>query len=90
MLGRNSSQRQAGSDRPDNGSPGVSTTLLTIVGDQAKLEGKFDITGSIQIEWEISGQLKVSGKLVIGERGIVHADVETVDAIIQGQYEGNM
>ncbi|MFQ5521683.1 MAG: polymer-forming cytoskeletal protein [Candidatus Methylomirabilia bacterium] len=86
MLGRSSSQRQT----LDGADPGGSTTLLTVVGDHAKLEGKFDIADSAQIECEIGGQLRVGGKLVIGERGVVHADVETVDAIIQGQYEGNM
>ncbi len=64
--------------------------LLTVMGNSAKLEGKFDITDSIQIECEIGGELKVGGKLVIGHRGAVHADVQTVDAIIQGEYEGNM
>ncbi len=64
--------------------------LLTVMGNSAKLEGKFDITDSIQIECEIGGELKVGGKLVIGHRGAVHADVQTVDAIIHGEYEGNM
>lgn len=65
-------------------------TLLTVVGDTAKMEGKFHIADSIQIECEVGGELRVGGKLVIGERGVVHADVETVDAIILGHYDGNM
>ena len=68
----------------------VSMTLLTVVGEQAKFEGKFDITDSIQIECEVGGELNVGGKLVIGEKGVVSANVQTVDAIIMGQYEGNM
>ena len=65
-------------------------TLLTVVGDTAKMEGKFQIADSIQIECEVGGELRVGGKLVIGEKGIVNADVETVDAIILGRYDGNM
>jgi len=64
--------------------------LLIVVGDTAKLEGKFEIADSIQIECEIVGELKVGGRLVIGVEGSVRADVETVDAIIYGEYEGNM
>jgi cytoskeletal protein CcmA (bactofilin family) len=64
--------------------------LLTVFGDTAKMEGKFQIADSIQIECEVGGELRVGGKLVIGERGIVNANVETVDAIILGQYDGNM
>jgi cytoskeletal protein CcmA (bactofilin family) len=65
-------------------------SLLTIVGDTARMEGKFDIADSIQIECEVGGELKVGGKLVIGEKGVVNANVETVDAFIMGHYDGNM
>ena len=75
--------------RTEPGRP-ASMTLLTVVGEHAKFEGKFDITDSIQIECEVGGELNVGGKLVIGDKGIVHATVQTVDAIIMGQYEGNM
>ena len=64
--------------------------LLTITGQTAKLEGKFDIADSLQIECEVGGEVIVGGELVIGERGVVNADVQTVDAVIQGSYEGNM
>ena len=64
--------------------------LLTIVGDNARMEGKFDITDSIQIECDVGGEVNVGGKLVIGEKGVVHANVQTADAVIMGQYEGNM
>ncbi len=90
MLGRSKPQKQASPQSPDNGNQPVPPTLLTIVGDHAKIEGKFDIADSIQIECEIGGELKVGGKLVIGEKGVVRANVQTVDAIIHGQYEGNM
>jgi len=75
-----------------NSEPGkpVSITLLTVVGEHARMEGKFDITDSIQIECEVGGELNVGGKLVIGEKGVVSANVQTVDAIIMGHYEGNM
>jgi cytoskeletal protein CcmA (bactofilin family) len=36
------------------------------------------------------GELSVGGKLVIGEKGVVNANVQTVDAIVMGVYEGNM
>ncbi|HEY6218604.1 MAG TPA: polymer-forming cytoskeletal protein [Gemmatimonadaceae bacterium] len=74
---------------PEPGRPSA-ITLLTVVGEHARMEGKFDITDSIQIECEVGGEINVGGKLVIGEKGIVSANVQTVDAIIMGQYEGNM
>jgi len=64
--------------------------LLTVVGDRARMEGKFDIADSIQVECEIGGEMTVGGKLVIGEKGSVSANVQTVDAIVMGSYSGNM
>lgn len=76
--------------RPMDSPKTTSITLLTVVGEHARIEGKFDITDSIQIECEVGGELNVGGKLVIGEKGVVSANVQTVDAIIMGHYEGNM
>ena len=90
MFGRSNAQRPGSQQKADNGQPSSPTTLLTIVGDHARMEGKFDIADSIQIECQIGGELNVGGKLVIGQKGVVTADVRTVDAIIMGQYEGNM
>ena len=64
--------------------------LLTVLGSNARLEGKFNITDSIQIECEVAGEINIDGKLVIGDRGVVKADVHTTEAIIMGHYEGNM
>ena len=90
MLGRKVPQANGQvQDTTGNGN-GHSITLLTIVGETAKMEGKFDIADSIQIECEVGGELNVGGKLVIGEKGVVNADVQTVDAVILGVYEGNM
>jgi cytoskeletal protein CcmA (bactofilin family) len=71
-------------------SPGREGPLLTVMGETARLEGKFTIADSIQIECEVAGEINVEGKLVIGEKGVVRADVHTADALIMGRYEGNM
>ncbi|MCE5329064.1 polymer-forming cytoskeletal protein [bacterium] len=65
-------------------------TLLTIKGDSAKIEGKLIISKSIEIDCEIHGELVVDGQLVIQQSGYVNADVKTIDATINGVYEGNM
>ena len=67
-----------------------SRTLLTITGDKAKIDGKFKISKSIEIDCEIKGQLQVAGQLIIQKNGFVSADVKVVDAEIIGKYEGNM
>ena len=90
MLGRKEAPKPAGPQSQTNGHGATPITLLTVVGEHAKMEGKFEITDSIQIECEVGGELQVGGKLVIGEKGVVNANVQTVDAIVMGHYDGNM
>src|SRR5205814_6113395 len=90
MLGRKDPQKAVAPQMQSNGHSATPITLLTVVGETAKFEGKFEVADSIQIECEIGGELRVGGKLVIGEKGVVNANVETVDAIIMGHYDGNM
>jgi cytoskeletal protein CcmA (bactofilin family) len=89
MLGRKDAPKADGPSSV-NGNGSNSVTLLTVVGETARMEGKFEIADSIQIECEVGGELVVGGKLVIGEKGVVNANVKTVDAIIMGHYDGNM
>ena len=75
-------------DNKQNGAP--EGPLLAVFGSSARLEGKFMIADSIEIECEVAGEINVEGKLIVGENGIVRANVNTVDALIQGLYEGDM
>ena len=43
-----------------NGKP-APLPLLTVVGDRARMEGKFDIADSIQVECKVGGELNVGG-----------------------------
>jgi cytoskeletal protein CcmA (bactofilin family) len=88
--GKKGSQKPAAPQAPEDGKPAAPISLLIVVGDHARMEGKFEIADSIQIECELGGELNVGSKLVIGEKGVVNANVRTVDAIIMGRYEGNM
>jgi cytoskeletal protein CcmA (bactofilin family) len=74
----------------ENNNSGTAPALLTIIGRTAKMEGKFDILESIRIECEVGGELTVGKQLVVGEKGVVTADVQTVDAVIHGTYSGTM
>jgi cytoskeletal protein CcmA (bactofilin family) len=65
-------------------------TLLTIVGNKAKVEGKLDISQSIEIACDVVGELNVDGQMVIQKEGSVSADVTTIDAKIIGNFEGNL
>src|SRR5438132_1137944 len=90
MFGDKKAPQKAAPQAPDGGKPATPVPLLTVVGDHARMEGKFEIADSIQIECEVGGELNVGVKLVIGGKGAVNANVKTVDAIIMGRYGGNI
>jgi cytoskeletal protein CcmA (bactofilin family) len=64
--------------------------LFKVLGGDAKLDGRFEVAESIDIECELSGELIVGGRLLIGTNGVVNATAHTVDAVIEGSYEGSM
>ena len=77
-------------EREISGKEEESRTLLTIVGNKARIEGKLDVSQSIEIGCEIVGEVIVDGQMVIQKEGVVSADVTTIDARIIGKFEGNM
>jgi len=61
----------------------------TVVDAQAQLEGK--LSGKdVAVHGRVRGEIAISGRLLIGEEGRVHASV-TADAVeIAGQLEGDV
>src|SRR3989454_1212695 len=90
MFGDKKAPQKAAPQAPDGGKPATPVPLLTVVGDHARMEGKFEIADSIQIECEVGGELNVGVKLVIGGEGAVNAEVKTGGAGIIGRHEGDM
>jgi cytoskeletal protein CcmA (bactofilin family) len=82
----------SGKDLEDRGISGKEEprTLLTIIGNKARVEGKLDVSQSIEIGCEVVGELIVDGQMVIQKEGVVSADVTTIDAKIIGKFEGNL
>lgn len=77
-------------EREISGKEEESRTLLTIVGNKARIEGKLDVSQSIEIGCEVVGEVIVDGQMIIQKEGVVSADVTTIDAKIIGKFEGNM
>lgn len=69
---------------------GKGRTLLTILGESAKIDGKFIVSKSIEIDCEIKGKLDVEGQIIIQKNGFVNADVKTNDAEVIGRFDGTM
>lgn len=68
----------------------ASATINTIIGENSKVVGDFDIVGSVKVEGYLKGRLTTSERLVIGLGGVVLADANVRDAIIGGSFTGTL
>lgn len=65
-------------------------SMNTIIGERSRLEGEFEIAGSVKVEGTLKGRLRATERLVIGEGGAVLADIVVRDAIIGGEFTGTI
>ena len=65
-------------------------------GSTSLLSKKFNIVGEIEgnedlhVEGRFKGSIKISGNILVGPTGVVDAEVEAENIIIQGKINGNV
>lgn len=74
-------QREGGSDIKD---------VETIIGSTVHVEGNFVGSGDVVVEGRVSGTLKTSKNLRVGEQAIIKADVEAANIVIAGEIRGHV
>ena len=62
----------------------------TIIGPSVKVEGNFVSDGDIIVEGKVSGTIKTSRNLRVGEQAKVKADVEAANVYNSGEIRGNV
>ena len=62
----------------------------TVIADGVKIEGKFYSPGATRIEGIVTGDIESAGILTIGRDGRVESNIKTKDAIIAGDFKGEM
>jgi cytoskeletal protein CcmA (bactofilin family) len=66
-----------------SGSTSLLSKKVSIVGD---IQGNEDL----HVEGRFKGSIKISGNIFVGQTGVVEADVEADNIIIQGKINGNV
>ncbi|KKT69942.1 MAG: hypothetical protein UX09_C0031G0010 [Candidatus Uhrbacteria bacterium GW2011_GWE2_45_35] len=62
----------------------------TIIAQGVKVEGDFVSDGNVVIEGEVSGSVKTSGFLEVGEAAKIKASVSAGEALVAGEVLGNL
>ncbi|MHB8870870.1 MAG: bactofilin family protein [Candidatus Doudnabacteria bacterium] len=62
----------------------------SIVGPSVKIDGDLKSQGNLRIDGTVTGKVKTSQNLFVGESAKISADVEAENAIISGVVQGNV
>ena len=70
-----------------NGEPGALTAFI----DQgSSFEGKLSFKDTVRIDGHFSGQITSENTLVVGESGVIEADIRSQVVIVSGSIHGNV
>ncbi len=63
--------------------------VSTFLGKGTEFEGKVTFPGAIRIDGHFRGEISADGILIVGEGGIIEANIHVYDIIISGEIHGN-
>lgn len=62
----------------------------TVVGPSVKIQGDLNSEGNIRIEGAVSGKVKTSQSVFVGQGAQITADVLAGNAVVGGEIQGNL
>lgn len=69
---------------------GFSENVATVIGRETEFKGTITARGSIRIEGQMEGELVSSSQVMIGETGVVKANIQAQAALFAGMVTGNI
>jgi cytoskeletal protein CcmA (bactofilin family) len=69
---------------------GDSKDLETVIGASVKVDGNFVGAGDVIVDGQVSGTLKTSKNLRVGETAKIKADVEAANILVAGEIRGHV
>ncbi|ULC59773.1 polymer-forming cytoskeletal protein [Flaviramulus sp. BrNp1-15] len=67
-----------------------STSSQNIIAQDTKLVGDFNSKGDFRIDGTIEGNIKTSGKVVVGKAGLIKGTLQGTDAYFEGKFSGKL
>jgi len=74
-----------------SGSPSeTAATPNTVIGVGSSFRGTLMVSGTLHIDGEVDGDILNCERLEVGEHGIMRADIEVKEAVVEGRVYGNI
>ena len=65
--------------------------ISTFIGADASIDGSIEFTGTIRVDGSVNGNITSSGgTVVIGEKGVVNAEISVNVAVVMGEVNGTI
>ena len=64
--------------------------IYNLINQGEKFEGKLNLSSSIRIDGEVTGEISCEGLVVIGKNAIVNGKIYATEAIIAGKFDGEI
>jgi cytoskeletal protein CcmA (bactofilin family) len=64
--------------------------LAAFIDEGSEIEGKFTFNGTVMLNGKFSGEVLTNDTLIIGEKGVVNANVRAGTVVISGELVGNV
>ncbi|WP_339916158.1 polymer-forming cytoskeletal protein [Yeosuana marina] len=66
------------------------TSSQNIISQGTKMVGDFNSEGDFRIDGTVEGNIKTTGKVVVGKSGFVKGSLEGTDAHFEGKFSGKL
>jgi cytoskeletal protein CcmA (bactofilin family) len=78
------------SNRTKSSSTSNPKEIRTILGEDAYFSGNLSFEGAVRIDGKLDGEIVSKGTLLVGEKSVIQADIQTESIIIGGKVCGNI
>jgi cytoskeletal protein CcmA (bactofilin family) len=64
--------------------------ITAFLDEESEIEGRYTCAGTVVFDAKFSGEITSKDTLIIGERGVVHANVQAVNLVVRGELVGDV
>jgi cytoskeletal protein CcmA (bactofilin family) len=64
--------------------------LSAYIDEASEIEGRYTFSGTVMLNGKFKGEISSSDTLIIGEKGVVHADIHCGIVLVNGEVTGNI
>ena len=70
--------------------PPAGGAINTLLGDGTKFKGTIECDGTMRIDGTVDGKIVARDSLIVGESGIIKADIVASNIVVGGKITGNI